>query len=101
MTNLINNAVQHTLEGGRVVVTLEADNGEARIRVADQGAGISPDVLPHVFEVFRQGDAPLSRRHGGLGLPISKAIVEAHGGRLTAQSAGLGMGAAFTVVLLR
>ena len=60
-------------------MSLDADDDEARIRVADNGAGIAPDVLPHIFERFRQDDAPLSRRHGGLGLGLSmpRAIVEA------------------------
>ena len=84
-------------------MSLDADDDEVRIRVADNGAGIALDVLPHIFEPFRQGDAPLSRRHGGpdLGLSIARAIVEAHTGRLTAESQDLGFGAMFTVVMPR
>ena len=84
-------------------MSLDTDDDEVRIRVADNGAGIAPDVLPHIFEPFRRGDAPLSRRHGGpgLGLSIARAIVEAHKGRLTAESQGLGFGAMFTVVMPR
>jgi signal transduction histidine kinase len=103
VTNLINNAIQHTHEGGRVVVTVEDNDKEVWLRVSDNGAGVSADILPHVFEMFRQGDTLLSRRHGGLGLglAITKGIVEAHGGRVMAESDGLGLGATFTVILPR
>jgi signal transduction histidine kinase len=71
------------------------------IEVEDQGIGITPELLPHVFDMFRQGDSSYSRRHGGLGLglSISKSLVEMHGGTLSAHSDGDGQGALFVVTL--
>ena len=98
MTNLLNNAVQFTAEGGRVGLTIGRDGSDAVIRVEDSGIGIDPRFLPHVFEEFRQADGPGIGKGGlGLGLAISRHIVELHGGRIQAASAGLGRGATFTV----
>ena len=76
---------------------------ESRIEVvvADTGAGIAPTLVPHVFEPFRQGDSTSTRTHGGLGLGLAlvKHIVELHGGTVSAESAGEGLGATFTVTL--
>ena len=73
----------------------------ASLRVSDTGKGIAPEFLPHLFDRFRQADASLSRRHGGLGLGLSIArhLVELHGGTITAASEGLGRGAEFTLSL--
>src|SRR5436190_4767533 len=80
VTNLLNNAIRFTPSGGRVVVAVEASKTDAVIRVEDTGAGIDPDLLPHVFEQFRQGDA--SSRHGhsglGLGLAIAQQLIQMH-----------------------
>jgi PAS domain S-box-containing protein len=99
--NLASNAVKFTPAGGRVDVTLTAGRGAATITVADTGNGIAPEFLPHIFERFRQADSSLGRRHGGLGLGLSivKHLVELHGGRVRAESAGLGRGARFIVEL--
>ena len=100
--NLLNNAVKFTPRGGRVTVTLgRADGGALRVEVTDTGAGISPDVLPHVFEAFRQADSSSTRAYGGLGLGLSIArqLTELHGGTIRAHSAGAGRGATFTVDL--
>ena len=100
--NLLSNAVQFTDAGGTVEVEL-ADVGDRRIqiRVQDDGVGIEPEFLPHVFERFRQGDGSASRSHGGLGLGLAivQHLVELHGGNVRADSAGLGMGSVFTVEL--
>ena len=98
ITNLLNNAVQFTAAGGRVGLTIGRDGSDAVIRVDDSGIGIDPRFLPHVFEEFRQADGPGIGKGGlGLGLAISRHIVELHGGRIQAASAGLGRGATFTV----
>jgi CheY-like chemotaxis protein/two-component sensor histidine kinase len=99
--NLVSNAVKFTPEGGRVEVRLARAGGHAEIAVSDTGEGIAPDFLPHVFERFRQQDSSTTRRHGGLGLGLAivRHLVELHGGRVRAESAGPGQGATFTVRL--
>jgi len=98
ITNLVNNAVQFTASGGRVALTIDRDGSDAVIRVEDSGIGIDPRFLPHVFEEFRQAEGPGIGKGGlGLGLAISRHIVELHGGRIQAASDGLGRGATFTV----
>jgi signal transduction histidine kinase len=99
--NLTSNAVKFTPEGGRVRVTLSRINSHLEITVADTGKGISADLLPYVFERFRQGDGVTTRGHTGLGLglAISKQLVEMHGGTIRAESGGDGQGATFTVRL--
>jgi signal transduction histidine kinase len=98
ITNLLNNAVQFTGEGGRVALTLGHDGADVVIQVEDSGIGIDPRFLPHVFEEFRQADGQPAGKGGlGLGLAISRHIVELHGGHIHASSEGLGRGATFTV----
>ncbi|HVU02604.1 MAG TPA: ATP-binding protein [Polyangiaceae bacterium] len=99
--NLLSNAVKFTPSGGRVTVQVSVEAGEVCIRVTDTGEGIPEDLLPFVFEPFRQADASTTRRHGGLGLGLAivKHLVQAHGGTVHADSAGAGEGAAFTVRL--
>jgi hypothetical protein len=99
--NLLTNAVKYTHAGGRVVVTLRRSDGQVTIRVTDDGQGISPAFLPHVFDRFRQADASTTRLESGLGLglTITKQLVELHGGNITAESEGSGKGSAFTVTL--
>src|SRR5438067_9904699 len=101
MWNLLSNAVKFTPNGGRVEVGLARDAGEAVIRVGDSGIGIAPDFLPHVFDRFRQQDASITRKHGGLGLGLSIArqLVELHGGTIAVDSPGQGAGTTFTVRL--
>jgi heavy metal sensor kinase len=98
--NLIRNAVEHTEPGGRIGVAARGGAGEIEFSVTDGGPGIPPQELPHVFERFHRVDAGRSRAEGGsgLGLAIARAIVEAHGGRIWAESAP-GAGATFRFVL--
>ncbi|MCA1612657.1 MAG: DUF4118 domain-containing protein [Acidobacteria bacterium] len=97
--NLLSNAVKFTPEGGRVGVRVERVGASAQITVSDTGRGISADLLPHVFELFRQGDSAGAGRCQGLGLGLSivRHLVEAHGGTVEAESPGEGRGATFRV----
>jgi signal transduction histidine kinase len=99
--NLLGNALKFTPEGGRVAVTVETADGEVRIQISDTGPGIDPEFLPHIFEAYRQAGAAASSHYGGagLGLSIAKELVEAHQGRITAESPGPGRGATFVVTL--
>jgi signal transduction histidine kinase len=100
--NLLANAVKFTPAGGRVTLAAARVNRGLRIVVSDTGIGISADLLPHVFERFRQGGAAgNSRRHGGLGLGLAivRNLVELHGGTVTARSDGEGSGATFDVFI--
>jgi signal transduction histidine kinase/CheY-like chemotaxis protein len=99
--NLLTNAVKFTPKGGRVQVLLERVNSHVEISVRDTGLGIRPDFLPHVFERFRQADATMTRRVGGLGLGLSivKQLVELHGGTVHAKSRGENQGSTFIVML--
>jgi PAS domain S-box-containing protein len=99
--NLLSNAVKFTDSGGHVFVQLDQAGSNFHLKVRDTGKGIEADFLPLVFERFRQGDSSTTRTVGGLGLGLSiaKHIVEHHGGRVSAESAGPGLGAAFHVWL--
>jgi signal transduction histidine kinase/CheY-like chemotaxis protein len=104
MWNLLSNAVKFTPAGGTVTVRSRSEGDRLILQVSDTGVGIDPEVLPHIFDAFEQGQArsPRDARGGGglgLGLAISQAIVELHGGELTAASEGRGRGATFTVSL--
>jgi PAS domain S-box-containing protein len=99
--NLISNAVKFTLVGGEVEVRLEQVDTYAVIQVKNNGKGISPEFLPHVFEYFRQADSKSNREFGGLGLGLAivRHLAELHGGCVQAESQGENMGAIFTVKL--
>jgi PAS domain S-box-containing protein len=99
--NLLINAVKFTAQGGRIEVILRGIPGYAELVVSDDGEGIDPELLPHVFERFRQGDSTTTRTHGGLGIGLSlvRHLVDLHGGSVRAESAGRGRGATFTVRL--
>jgi PAS domain S-box-containing protein len=101
VTNLVANAVKFTSAGGHVRVSLARAGREAVIVVADNGIGIEPDVLDHIFDRFRQADSTITRRHGGLGLglAIARHLADLHGGSVSAESPGPGHGATFTVRL--
>ena len=101
VSNLLSNAVTFTPEGGSVRVSLDVTESRVELVVSDTGAGIAPEFLPHVFERFRQQDAAVTRRHGGLGLGLAivRHLTEMHGGSVAAVSAGEGKGATFIVRL--
>jgi len=101
MTNLLSNALKFTDRGGKVSVSLGAEEGRAVVRVRDTGAGLDGAMLARIFRPFVQADATLDRSAGGLGLglALARSIVELHGGTLTASSDGPGRGAEFTVSL--
>jgi len=97
--NTIKNAVKFTPEEGQIILgSTNSGNGRIRIEIIDNGVGISPEFLPRIFDLFEQAGKPASGGLG-LGLPISKAIVGQHGGRIWATSAGLGHGATFVIEL--
>ena len=99
--NLLKNAVKFTPSGGTIAVRSWGESGGLTIAVADTGIGIEPEALPRIFDAFEQTDRRITRRYGGLGLglAISRSIVELHGGTLTVSSSGRGRGAVFTVHL--
>jgi PAS domain S-box-containing protein len=99
--NLVSNAIKFTPRGGRVIVRLERVESHAEISVSDTGLGIAPEFLPHVFDRFRQADMTTTRVQGGLGLGLAivRQLVELHGGTVRVESAGEGLGSAFTVSL--
>jgi PAS domain S-box-containing protein len=99
--NLLTNAVKFTPVNGRIELTARRTASHVQIAVTDSGAGIDPGFLPHVFEPFRQAENPRTRVHGGLGLGLSivRYLTEAHGGTVSAESAGLNQGATFSVTL--
>jgi signal transduction histidine kinase len=99
--NLLSNAIKFTPEHGRIRVVLTRMTDRLEIEVTDDGIGIRPDFIPHLFERFRQGDASMTRRFGGLGLGLSivKSLVELHGGTVSAVSPGEGQGTTVTVEL--
>ena len=101
MENLLSNAIKFTPRGGSIDVGLERVGAEARITVRDTGIGISAEALPEVFERFRQVDKSSTRKYGGLGLGLAivRNLVELHGGKVTAESAGEGRGSTFTITL--
>jgi CheY-like chemotaxis protein len=99
--NLLKNAVKFTQGGGSVGIKCRPDAAQVVVEVWDTGIGIEPDTLPGVFDAFAQAERTITRRYGGLGLglTISRALVERHGGTIEARSQGPGKGATFTVRL--
>jgi two-component system CheB/CheR fusion protein len=107
-SNLLNNAAKYTPGGGAIDLTVETQPlkndgaaAEAVVRIRDNGIGMPPDLIPRVFDLFVQADQSLARSQGGLGIGLSLArrLVEEHGGRVSAQSSGLGQGSEFRVYL--
>jgi PAS domain S-box-containing protein len=100
-SNLLTNAVKFTPPGGHIRISVRRSGSHAQIQVVDNGDGISPDFLPHIFDRFRQAESTTSRKHGGLGLGLAivHELVQAHGGTVTAESPGRGRGCTFTVIL--
>ncbi len=101
LTNLLSNALRYTPEGGTVRVGAQARGDTVEIAVTDTGSGVAPEHLPHLFERFYRADPARSRAQGGsgIGLTISRALVEAMGGEISASSPGLGKGSTFRFTL--
>jgi len=101
LSNLINNAAKYTPQGGCIHVSARRENQQAVVEVQDNGAGIPPEILPHIFELFYQADTSLDRAKGGLGLGLTlvRQLTDLHGGTIEAYSAGLGRGSRFTLRL--
>ena len=101
LTNLLSNAVKFTPQDGTIETTVRLAGDRIRLTVRDNGAGIAPEFLPHVFERFTQADTSTTRRAGGLGIGLAlvRHLVELHGGEVRAESEGPGRGATFTVDL--
>ena len=100
-TNLIGNASKYTGDGGRIVLTVALDGGEIVATVGDNGTGIAPEVLPHIFDLFTQGPRSLARSEGGLGIGLNvvRNLVTMHGGTIAAESRGIGQGSRFILRL--
>lgn len=101
LVNLLTNAAKYTDLGGRIVVSLEHRDDEALLRIRDNGIGLEPDVIEHIFDLFSQAQRGLDRAQGGLGigLTIVKQLVKLHGGHIEAKSEGVGQGAEFLIRL--
>jgi signal transduction histidine kinase len=99
--NLLANSIRYTPDGGEITVVLRAHETTLSVEVRDNGAGISPALLPHLFDMYVQAERPSNRRDGGLGLGLAlvKSLVEIHHGTVFAASDGEGRGSAFTIVL--
>jgi CheY-like chemotaxis protein len=99
--NLVGNALRYTPAGGAISVALVSSGDSVLLTVRDNGIGIAPAMLPRVFDLFFQGDNSIDRTHGGLGIGLTlvRRLVEQHRGSVSAASAGVGMGATFTIVL--
>jgi two-component system, sensor histidine kinase len=100
-SNLLNNAAKYSEPGGDVKLSAAVSAATLRVRVEDRGIGMSAETLSRIFEMFAQGDSSLERAQAGLGvgLALAKRLIELHGGTITGESAGLGLGSVFTVVL--
>jgi CheY-like chemotaxis protein/anti-sigma regulatory factor (Ser/Thr protein kinase) len=101
IANLLNNAAKYTDHGGFIALTATREGDEASIRVEDNGVGLSPEILPRVFDLFSQEDRSLDRSQGGLGIGLTlvKSLVHLHGGTVIAESQGANQGSVFTLRL--
>jgi signal transduction histidine kinase/ActR/RegA family two-component response regulator len=99
--NLLNNAAKYTEPGGRISLVVERNGQDAVIRIRDTGIGIPPTLLPHIFELFTQGEWSADRSQGGMGIGLAlvRRLVELHGGTIEASSDGIGQGSEFTIRL--
>jgi signal transduction histidine kinase/ActR/RegA family two-component response regulator len=103
VSNLLTNALKYTPTGGCITVSVRPDGDHAVLQITDTGAGIAPEMLPRIFDLFVQGERTLDRSQGGMGigLTLARRLVELHAGRIEAASDGVGRGSTFTVQLPR
>ena len=101
LANLLSNAAKYTERQGRITLRAMSEDSRIRIECTDNGIGIAPALVPHVFDLFVQGERGLDRRQGGLGLglAVARSLVNLHGGTIEASSAGVNQGSTFTVWL--
>lgn len=101
IANLLNSAAKYTPAAGHITLDLVVCGRSAEVRVSDDGVGISPELLPHIFELFTQAERTPDRAHSGLGagLALVRSVVHLHGGRVSATSAGEGRGSTFVVAV--
>ncbi|HEY9904462.1 MAG TPA: ATP-binding protein, partial [Candidatus Sericytochromatia bacterium] len=97
--NVLDNAIKHSVPDSRVLVSGKIEGVQVGVEISDRGSGISESDLPHIFEQFYTADPSRQGSGTGLGLAIARRIVEAHGGKITASSTGVGKGATFTISL--
>ncbi len=99
--NVMTNAAKYTARGGQIGIQLSSDGETARVQISDNGAGIAPDFMPYLFELFAQANRTLDRAQGGLGIGLSvvRKLIEMHGGEVTARSEGIGRGSIFEIAL--
>jgi signal transduction histidine kinase len=100
-SNLLRNAASYTPPGGQVRISIDGDDRRVRVRIRDNGCGITAEALPNVFELFNRGGRPSTSQSAGIGLAVVRRLVELHGGSVTASSDGPGRGSEFTVMLPR
>ena len=101
ISNILNNAAKYTAPGGRIVLSVAADADRVTVAVRDNGVGISPEVLPYIFDLFTQAERTPDRSQGGLGIGLAlvKSLIALHGGTVHARSDGLGQGSEFSICL--
>ena len=101
VSNLLGNAIRYTGQGGRIALTLEERDGNCTLCVADNGQGITPELMPFLFDLYTQAEPSSERQHGGLGLGLAlvKSLVQLHGGAVWAESEGAGLGSSFHISL--
>jgi signal transduction histidine kinase/CheY-like chemotaxis protein len=103
ISNILNNAAKYTAPGGRIVLSVTADETRVHVSVRDNGVGIAPDILPYIFDLFTQAERTPDRSQGGLGIGLAlvKSLVALHGGTVYAKSDGIGEGSEFCICLPR
>jgi CheY-like chemotaxis protein len=101
ISNLLHNAAKYTAPGGQILLALSVEGARVEIRVTDSGVGITPELLPKIFDLFTQGERTPDRAQGGLGLGLAlvNSVVAMHGGEVAARSPGAGSGSTFTILL--